>query len=104
MSDYPAALETVFAFIAGPGFQERIAFDDNYPLSSLPSSRRGVVEVYDPVNPENNVAASMTERDRSRIVNAAQDAFDALTEAHHATTKGRALQLWRTVLGPSFGA
>lgn len=104
LADYPAALESVFSYLVKSGFRERIAFADNYPPSSLPSSRNGVVEVYDPVTPGNNVAASLREPDRLRIVKSAQDAFDALTEAHHATTKGRALEMWRLVLGPSFGA
>jgi len=43
------------------------------------------------------------DRDRVRIVDAAQDALDALAEARFATTKGRALDCWRSVLGPSFG-
>jgi len=102
LSDYSVGLESTFAYVVRSGLRERVAFDDNYGASMLPSKRAGVIEIYDPVNPENNVAESYTEGDCSRIVAAAQEAFDACTEAHYATTRRRAVGLWQTVLGPSF--
>jgi len=35
-SDYPGALESLFAYIVQSGLRERIAFSDFYPLNSLP--------------------------------------------------------------------
>ena len=39
---------------------------------------------------------------RKKIVNAAQDALEAITEARFATTRGRAIECWQDILGPSF--
>jgi hypothetical protein len=61
-----------------------------------------VVEIFDPVNAKNNVASQYTENNRILIVEAAQDALDALNEAHTAATKGHAVEMWRIVLGSSF--
>jgi hypothetical protein len=56
----------------------------------------------DPVNADNNVASRYTDTDRKTIVDEAQAAFDAITEARFATTKGRAVDCWQTVFGPTF--
>ena len=101
-SDYPQALEEFFAYVARSGLQERIAFSDYYRLSDLPTASRMPIEIYDPVNPENNVASQYGLDDRNLLVSAARDALDALTEAHCSDTKGRAVEAWRDVLGPSF--
>lgn len=101
-SDYPKALEKVFGYIIKTGLRERIAFTDFYAASALPSSTGADIEIFDPVNAENNVAKSYTRQRREAIVEAAYDAFDAVTEAAYADTKGRSVQRWRTVLGPTF--
>ena len=62
------------------------------------------MQIYDPVNPQNNVASNYSDMDRKAIVDAAYDGLDALTEAHHSDTKGRAVNRWKDVLGPSFRA
>ncbi len=103
-SNYCDALERVFAFIVKSELRERIAFTDYYDSSELPASSSSPVEIYDPVNPDNNAAAQYSDADRLTVVEAANDAVDALTEARYATTKGRALDLWKEVLGSSFGA
>jgi hypothetical protein len=102
MSNYPVALESFFAYIVSTGLSKRISFTDYYTASKLPSSNGAVIEIFDPVNPDNNVAFRYTSEQRDLIVEAAYDALDALTEAHHATTQGRAIDLWKIVLGPSF--
>jgi hypothetical protein len=58
--------------------------------------------VLDPVNPQNNIAVRYDAIGRDRIVVAAQSAMDALTDARFATTKGRAVDDWQTILGPTF--
>ena len=68
-------------------------------MSALPNDS---IVIMDPVNPENNVANLYTEAQRGLIVDAAQDALDALNEAHTAATKKHAVQMWRLVLGSSF--
>jgi len=79
-----------------------VAFTDYYPASRLPDSTGAAIEVIDPVNPENNVSDKYTWADREALVNAAEEAADAIREALYSTTKGRAVELWQVILGPSF--
>jgi tRNA nucleotidyltransferase (CCA-adding enzyme) len=100
--DYPAAMEAFFNYILNTDLQERIAFTDYYAASKLPSSTDAVIEIFDPVNPENNVAQRYTESNRQAILMAAEEAADALAEAGYADTRARALERWQAVLGRSF--
>lgn len=102
LTDYPTALEEFFAYIVKSGLQERIYFTDHCKASSLSSHSTGVIEVFDPVNPDNNVAKNYEESDRLAIVQAAHEALDALGEARFAVTKGEALECWQDVLGRGF--
>lgn len=102
-SDYTHALSEVFAYIVKSGLREAIAFTDYCKLSDIPKDA-SPMRVYDPVNHQNNIVWRYTESDRVRLVEAASDALDAITYARFATTKGAAVQQWRTVFGPSFGA
>jgi hypothetical protein len=101
-SDYRRGMEAFFNYIVATGFKKRIAFNDYYPASDLPKTTTSVVEIFDPVNAANNAAKQYTENNRRLIVAAAQDALDALNEAHTAATKGHAVEMWRVVLGISF--
>jgi hypothetical protein len=103
LGDYPTALEEFFGYIVRTGFQEPVIFTDLYGLSDVSTTSAEAIRVYDPVNPDNNVARRYDTAARLLIVSSAQIAFDALTEAHYATTQGRAFECWRGVLGPSFG-
>lgn len=102
LGDYPEALERFFSYIVKTEFGERVSFTDHYSASKLPGPTGNAIEVFDPVNPENNVAINYTTEGRARIVSAAGRALDALGEARYATTKGDAVDCWRDVLGPSF--
>lgn len=101
-SDYVNATETFFTYIVETNLRERIAFTDYYPTSDLPASSGAEIEIIDPVNPDNNVAASYTRAQREKIVSAALNAHEALADAAYATTKGRAVEDWRDILGPTF--
>lgn len=101
-SDYSRALERVFTYIVTTGFKERIFFADNYGTGDIPDPDGAPIQILDPVNAENNVAAQYSAADRDRIVDAAADALDAIVEAHYATTQGRAVEMWQVVFGPSF--
>jgi tRNA nucleotidyltransferase (CCA-adding enzyme) len=103
LESYPLALEQFFGYIVNTGLREQIVFSDYYGASEVASRSADAIQVYDPVNPTNNVARRYGIAQRDSIVRAAQDAFDALTEAHYATTQGRAYECWRDVFGPSFG-
>lgn len=101
-ANYPSALESFFAMIIKCGLRDRIAFTDNYAASALPRTRTSVVEIFDPVNAANNVAADWTEADRAAIIEAAHDALDDVTLARTAPTKEAALEYWRSLFGPEF--
>lgn len=102
LSDYPEALSSFFAYIVQGELSERMSFTDNYAESELPGSTGRPIEIFDPVNPVNNVAVNYEVADRNAITEAASRALDAIGEARFATTKGEAVSAWQDVLGPSF--
>jgi SMODS domain-containing protein len=102
ISEYVAALEDVFDYIVQTGLQERIAFTDNYPQSKLPAPTGTPMEIFDPVNPDNNVAERYTDANRRTIVAAAAEAADRIAEARFSDTKSRAVASWQAVMGRSF--
>lgn len=102
MADYTIALEKVFGYIVKSKLKARIYFTDYYAASKLPGPTGKAIEIFDPVNETNNVAAVYDESHRQKIVCAAQDALEAIVEARFATTRGRAIECWQDVLGPSF--
>jgi tRNA nucleotidyltransferase (CCA-adding enzyme) len=102
MSDYAAAMETVFGYMVKSKLKTRISFTDYYPLAKLPGPSGKPIEIFDPVNETNNVAAIYDENHRQRMVTAAQEALEAISEARFATTRGRAIECWQDVLGVSF--
>jgi hypothetical protein len=102
MGDYPAALEAFFRYVVKSQLKQRISFTDYYPASKLPAATGKPIEIFDPVNEANNVAAGYSEQDRQRIVNAAEQSLERLAEARFATTRGRAVDSWQDVLGSSF--
>jgi tRNA nucleotidyltransferase (CCA-adding enzyme) len=103
-SDYHLGIEHFFQYIQKTGLKERISFIDNYATSDLPAKSVGIVEIFDPVNPENNVAFDMTESARKTLVELADQALDVLSYARTCQTKGEAIELWREVMGSSFNA
>jgi hypothetical protein len=102
-SDYSKALFEFFAYIRRSGLKERIIFADHYAASDV-GSNTAAIQIYDPVNPDNNVAGQYTEADRRIIVEAAEDAADAIAFARRATMKGDAVAQWQTILGSTFRA
>jgi hypothetical protein len=102
LCSYPEALEEVFGYIVKMGLAERIAFTDFYPAAQLPAPTGAAIEVFDPVNPVNNIAHQYSTIVRDRIVEAADEALGVITEARYATTKAQAVACWQVVLGPSF--
>ncbi len=102
LSDYPNALERFFVYIVKTGLAGQVAFTDFCTQSQVPARSTAAVEVLDPVNVGNNVGMLYGTADRDRIVTAAHTALDDLNEARFAPTKGRAVECWQVVLGPTF--
>lgn len=102
LSDYPTALEKFFAYIVTSKLKERVFFTDYYTANKLPTGSAGTIEIFDPVNPENNVAKNYSESDRQAIVDAAHNALDVLGEARYATTRSDAVECWQDILGKGF--
>jgi hypothetical protein len=102
LADYPEAITGFFTYVVKSELRERIVFTDNYAASAVPTMTGAAVEIFDPVNAENNVAKNYADSDRKKIVEAAHRALDALGEAAFATTRGEAIDCWQDILGPSF--
>ncbi|MDT0395382.1 MULTISPECIES: CBASS oligonucleotide cyclase [Streptomyces] len=101
VNDYPRAFEQVLSYIVRTGLREPIVFTDYYKANEVSSSNASI-QVWDPVNPENNVASTYTELDRQRLVKHAKTTLDTISWAAHATTKGDAIDAWRELFGPAF--
>jgi len=104
MSNYPAALEAFFSYVADTQLKERVAFFDYYSPQDLPSPSGAPIEIFDPISPRNNVAVAYDDADRRHFVDAAAASFDAINTAKRAASKKEAVACWRSVLGDSFDA
>lgn len=102
VNDYPRAFEQVLAYIAVTGLKTPIVFSDHYAADAVAASF-DPIQVWDPVNPTNNVASSYTDTDRKRLVEHSADCLDAIVWAAQAPTKSIANECWRRLLGPTFG-
>lgn len=100
-SDYPNAMQAFFTYVARSGLRERIVFTDHYPVSDAAKVDH-VVQIFDPVNPSNNVAKLYTQKQADAIVDAALDAGDAIDAALAAPTKELTVRYWQKVFGSSF--
>ena len=96
------ALEDFFMYIVKSGLKQRVFFTEHYSARRLPANNMGVIEIFDPVNPNNNVAKNYKEIDRQAIVKAAHEAFDAINDAKYAITKAEAIECWQDILGRGF--
>jgi tRNA nucleotidyltransferase (CCA-adding enzyme) len=103
LNDYPEALAAVFTFVASDDFRTTIAFDDYYDPKTCATTKEPI-RIWDPVNCENNVAKLYTADNKSKLVQAALDAGDAVDAALRATTKGETVRYWQKVFGPTFNA
>ena len=102
LANYPDALEEFFTYIVTSGLSEQVFFTDYIAAADIPDRGPAPVEVLDPVNVENSIVSDYTEVERQTLVDAAEEALDAVSEARYATSKGRAVACWRDVFGPSF--
>ncbi|WP_242907597.1 CBASS oligonucleotide cyclase [Actinomadura terrae] len=101
VEDYPAAIEQVLSYIVHTGLRTPIVFTDYYKAEAVEATAHPI-QVWDPVNPENNVACGYIEQDRQRLVNHATIALETISMAAYAATKSEALDAWRELFGPAF--
>lgn len=101
MTDYVDALFGFFSHVVRTRLSERVVFTDNYAAEEV-TGTGSPVQIYDPVNPDNNVASLYSAADVAIIVEAAEDALDAIAYARRATTKGEAVSAWQEILGSGF--
>ncbi|PYI50007.1 CBASS oligonucleotide cyclase [Paenibacillus flagellatus] len=95
------ALKQFFRYIIKTELKSNIIFEDNYKKSKVTLSSTGA-NIFDPVNPENNVGQSLDDEKRMRIVDEADDALGYLTHAEQASTKGVAISSLKQIFGTSF--
>ena len=101
-TDYIKALEVFFDYIINSQLKKAIIFDDYYDASEVSPS--GIIQIYDPVNPDNNAAGRYSQSDKSLILDAANRASDAIDAARYETTKMKTIEFWKRLFGPSFGS
>lgn len=101
MGDYADALFGFFSYIVRTRLTELVVFEDHYAAADVVADSNPV-RIYDPVNPANNVACLYTPANVAVIVEAAEDALDAIAYARRATTKGEAVGAWQEILGTGF--
>ena len=102
LTNYPDALEEFFTYVVTSGLKGQVFFTDYIPAADIPARGPAPVEVLDPVNVDNSIVSDYSEMERSALVDAAEEALDAVSEARYATTKGRSVACWRDIFGPSF--
>ncbi len=91
----------MLSYIARTGLREPIVFTDCYDAKQV-AATSDPIQVWDPVNPENNVARTYTDDDRRRLVEHTTEALEQVAWAAMAPTKGDANNAWRSLLGPTF--
>jgi hypothetical protein len=99
--DYAEGLFQFFSYVVKTNLSERIIFTDHYSASEAKDDGNAI-QIFDPVNPENNVASRYQKNDVDIIIDAAADALDAISFARRATTKAEAVDQWQVVFGTSF--
>lgn len=101
VGNYPRAFEQLLGYIVVTGLKTPVVFTDHYAATAVAASQ-DPIQVWDPVNPDNNVAATYTEGDRQRLVDRAADALDHVVWAATAPSSGAATAAWQSLFGPTF--
>jgi hypothetical protein len=81
--------------------REKLIFEDYYKKNSV-ADTDAPVQIFDPVNPKNNVSRLYKAAEADAIVEAALDAGDAIDGALRAPTKQETVRYWQRVFGSSF--
>jgi tRNA nucleotidyltransferase (CCA-adding enzyme) len=101
VKDYPRAFEQFLGYIVTTQLLTPVVFTDYYAASDVAKSS-DPIQVWDPVNPTNNVTADYTDTDRRHLVERCAEALDQVTWAAMTSSKGAAVEAWRSLFGPAF--
>lgn len=96
------ALSRFWLFLAQSLGSKRVSFSATQGGQGDKISAADPVVVVDPVNPANNVAARITEIERSSIRSAAETTWELHHESRTFRTKGETLDNLRTIFGKDF--
>ncbi len=100
LGDYPEALRQFFDYLVMSNLNDVISFNDFG--HGVVRKQDKPINIFDPVNAQNNVGDKYTQQKKVWILGAAMDAADAIEYASRATTKEEALRQWRKIFGSSF--
>ena len=100
LGDYPEALRKFFDYLQMSNLDDVISFNDFGHGSVQKQSKP--INIFDPVNPKNNIADQYNQKNKDLILDAAMEAADAIAYAACATTKDEAIRQWRKVFGTTF--
>jgi hypothetical protein len=101
VDNYPLAMRQFFDALGCWLLRDRISFNDYYADNKIPESD-DLIQVIDPVNPNNNVTGAYGTNELNVLEQEALAASDAIVAAEDAPTKQEALDYWRSVLSNSF--
>ncbi|HKB68336.1 MAG TPA: CBASS oligonucleotide cyclase [Pyrinomonadaceae bacterium] len=99
MTSLESGLQRFFLYVAQDELKTPIAFPELGAVTVFPND---AVVILDPVNKDNNVAARLTEGERTEIVTAARSAWETIEAASWKAEKGSTLDLWKLIMGRSF--
>jgi len=99
--DIVSALQQFFRYIIRTQLKDTIIFEDYYKKSKVTIALNSS-NIFDPVNPENNVGASLDDHKREVIIEEAEEALAALSHSIQASTKGVATDNFKKIFGSSF--
>jgi len=103
VEDYRDGLEGFFAWVTRTGLHEQVVALDFQEADRVPERSGLPVVILDPANLTNNVASSLTDDDRSRIVAAAARTLDVLCESRYAAAEPDVTASWQETFGSTFG-
>lgn len=99
--DIVTALQQFYRYIVNTELNEAIIFTDNYSSDEV-TIGTNTVNIFDPVNPENNVGSSLDHAKKERIIDEADDALGYLSHAVQASIKKTATSSLKNIFGSSF--
>jgi hypothetical protein len=99
--DILTALKQFYRYIVNTELNEAIIFTDYYSSDQV-SVGVNTVNIFDPVNPENNVGDSLDFFRKEEIIEKADDALGFLSHAEQASTKTQAVSSLKQIFGSLF--